>query len=90
MRPTRAIPTFSRHFPFGTLATRYSERYRFLRWHLSPGGPTWREDLDFCTHATRSGSGLGYVKTGRREKLIEEISPRITIGAMTISERGRL
>src|SRR6516225_6023607 len=24
----------------------------------------WCEDLDFCTHATRSGSGLGCVKRG--------------------------
>jgi hypothetical protein len=47
VRPTRTIPTFSHHFPFGTLATRYSERYRFLpialvaRWTApAPGSAT--------------------------------------------------
>jgi hypothetical protein len=37
-----------------------------------------------------SPMGLGCVKTQRHGKLIEEISPRTTIGAIAISERGRL
>jgi hypothetical protein len=38
----------------------------------------------------RSAMGLGCVKKRRRGKLREEISARITIRAMTISERGSI
>jgi hypothetical protein len=39
--------------------------------------------------ARMSATGLGCIKTRRRGNLIEQISLRIAIGAMAISELGR-